>query len=354
MDITHYRLSNQLIVNRKVVGPVDVVARLGAVQAQDYPGALWAIGLRIPKSNVKLVEQAISDRKIIRTWPMRGTLHFIKADDVHWMLTLLTPRIISGSKGRLKQLEIDENTISRCKKLIIKTLQGEKSFTREAIYKMLESSGISTKGQRGIHILWLLAQDGLICFGAREGKQQTFVLLDEWVHQTKTYIHDEALAELAKRYFISHGPATLRDYIWWSGLPASDARTGLEMIKKDLIHEIINDQTYWLSKDNPDLNKIQHNAFLLPAFDEYLVGYKDRNAVYSSQVIQKINQGVNLLSPVIVENGKVIGKWKRILGKNKIAIEPKFIDTSGKPLNHDLNVALQKYGEFLNMPVFQK
>jgi hypothetical protein len=179
-DIAHRRLINQRIFRPKFARPSEIVSSLGAMQAQDYLGTLWAIGLRSLHSTDAEIEQAIADRTIIRTWPMRGTLHFVASADVRWMLDLLTSPVIAASKRRRRQLELDDKILARSRILFSKALQGGKRRTRDAMYSTLENARIPTGSQRGYHILWNLAQEGIICFAAREGKQPTFALLEEW------------------------------------------------------------------------------------------------------------------------------------------------------------------------------
>jgi len=206
LDIARLRLHNQQIAGATFNQPSDVVAWLGAVQAQDYLGALWAVGLRMRNAVEADIERALANRTIIRTWPMRGTLHFVAAADVRWMIELLTPRIVAGSARRLhQQFGLDEATFARGKELFARALQGGKQLTRNAMYKALEAGGISTDGQRGLHILGRLAHDGVICFGARVGKQQTFALLDELVIAPTPFAklkraETRAIAEAASRY----------------------------------------------------------------------------------------------------------------------------------------------------------
>jgi hypothetical protein len=279
MDIASLRLHNQRIAGATFETPGDVVAWLGSVQAQDYLGALWAVGLRMRSAVEADIEQALANRTIIRTWPMRGTLHFVAAADARWMLELLTPRVVANNAQRiLRQFGLDEAVFARSKDLVVRALQDGKRLTRNATYEALDKGGVSTAGQRGLHILWRLAQDGVICFGAREGKQQTFALLDEWAPKAKRMGRDESLAELAKRYFTSHGPATLQDFTWWSGLTTADATAGLEMARRSLAQETINGQTYWLASSAPTTKGSSPTAHLLPAYDEYTVAYKDRSA----------------------------------------------------------------------------
>ncbi len=250
-NIAQQRLGNQSIAPAALLTPGEVVKKLGAMQAQDYLGALWALGLRMQRAVEADIEQAIANREIIRTWPMRGTLHFVAPEDVRWMPALLAPRILAGAARRHKQLELDEATFAHSETLFINALRNGRSLTRSEMMDVLEQACISTKGQRGYHILWWAAQNGLICFGPRQGKQHTFVLLDEWLPNSKSLSREESLAELAHRYFTGHGPATIQDYIWWSGLPAADARAGLEMVKSQLTHEELDGQTYWFSPSSP-------------------------------------------------------------------------------------------------------
>ncbi|MBI4790878.1 MAG: AlkZ family DNA glycosylase [Chloroflexi bacterium] len=351
LNIARQRLANQLIANSVFDHPAQVVQWLVAVQAQDYLGALWAVGLRTRGATEKEIELALANRTIVRTWPMRGTLHFVAADDVRWMLDLLTPRVIAASASRYKQLELDQPTFLRSRKAIVHALQGGKQLEREEMYQVLESAHVSTAGQRGIHILGRLAQEGVICFGARAGKQQTFVLLDEWAPQSKHMERDAALAELAKRYFTGHGPATLQDFAWWSGLSTADARAGLDLVKPYLMPEVVADQIYWLASSTPIAKAKTRTAYLLPGFDEYLVGYKDRSAVLDPLYVKQTNAGGGMLNPTIVINGQVVGTWKRKLPKSSVVITSNWFTAPKKSDQHALAVAARRYGAFLGLSV---
>jgi hypothetical protein len=352
LNIAQQRLSNQYIAGAKFEKPSEVVSWLGAVQAQDYLGALWAVGLRMRRAVEAEVEQALADKTIIRTWPMRGTLHFVAAADIRWMLELLTPRIVAGSARRLqREFGLDEPVFARSKKLFERALQGGKQLSRNAMYEVLEAGGISAAKQRGLHILGRLAQDGLLCFGARAGKQQTFALLAEWVPTAKTLRRDEALAELARRYFTSHGPATLQDFAWWSGLIAADARAGLEMVKSQFVQEVVDGQTYWLSSSRPAVKEVSPTAYLLPAYDEYTVAYKDRSAVLDPSYAKQPNDGPGILSPTIVVEGQVVGIWKRVFEKNSVVITPSYFTKLTKAQTRAVADAAEHYGKFLGAAV---
>jgi hypothetical protein len=196
-----------------------------------------------------------------------------------------------------------------------------------------------------------LAQEGLVCFGAREGRQQTFVLLDEWAPNTKSMARDEALAKLARRYFTSHGPATLQDFTWWSGLARAEALAGLEMARPRLARETAGGQIYWLASFAPAAGKTSPRACLLPAYDEYTVAYKDRSAVLDPAFAKQLEARSGLLSPVIVINGQVVGTWTRTLKKGAVTVAPRLFTTLKKTEQDALALATRRYGEFLGLPV---
>lgn len=346
-DIATLRLNNQRIAASEFTRPADVVAWFGAIQAQDYLGALWAVGKRCQQATESSVEKAIADKTIVRTWPMRGTLHFVAAEDARWMLELLTPRVQSRLAGRMRQLELDGVVMSRCRKLIGEALQGGNQLRRDAIYKLLEADGIVTAEQRGIHILGQLAQEGLICFGARQGRQPTFTLLEEWAPDSRRLRREEALAELAKRYFTSHGPATRADFIWWSGLSTADAKTAIEFAKPYLVGEEFDGQSYWMSSALPVSKTRSSAAHLLPSFDEYTVAYIDRTAVLNPSYNRQVNTGNGIFSPIIVIDGQVMGSWKRTLKKDTVVITPTPFESFRKTQTQAIAKAAKGYAEFL-------
>lgn len=352
-DIATRRLRNQRIAGTGFDQPGSVVAWMGAVQAQDYLGALWALGIRTKGAREEAIEQAIADRTVVRTWPMRGTLHFVAPADIRWMLALLTPRVIAGQRGRHRQLALDQAVFDRSRDLLTRVLEGGRQLTRDALYEILEAAGISTAGQRGIHILARLAQDGLLCFAARQGKQQTFALLEEWVPPARTLERDEALAELAGRYFTSHGPATVQDFTWWSGLTVADAKRGIELAGERLDREAIDGQEYWLSAAEPGPGPAagppSPTAWLLPPFDEYTVAYKDRSAVLDP-TLGKLMSINGIFYPVIVLDGRVAGTWKRTIKKGSVVITLSPFASLKKKELQAVAAAAERYGAFLGMP----
>jgi hypothetical protein len=351
VNIGATRLHNQHISRNEFKTPEQIVMWMGGMQGQDLPGVKWSIGLRLPKAIDADINRALDDGKIIRTWPMRGTLHIVAAADVRWILALTSPKNIAGSLRRRKALELDDKTLGRCREVIARMLQGGKQKSREEMYAALESAGISTAGQRGYHILWNTALHGLICFAATSKKEQTIALLDEWVPPTKEKARDEALAELALCYFTSRGPATLQDFVWWSGLNEGEARAGFEAIKSNLLQETVNKQVYWLPADIT-LPEEQVSAFALPGFDEYLLGYKDRSAVLDSKHAEKVCPGGNgVFASTIVINGRIVGTWKRTIRKSAIEIIAIPFATLKTSERRAFDEASRRYAAFMSLPL---
>jgi hypothetical protein len=316
---------------------------MGAVQAQDYLGVLWAIGLRMQSATEEKIEQAIAERTVVRTWPMRGTLHFVAPADIRWMLALLARRVLSGRPARYRQLDLDQAVFDKSRDLLVSALEGDRQLTRDALYEILEAAGIATAGQRGLHILQRLALDGLLCFAARQGKQQTFALLEEWVPPARMLSRDEALAELAERYFTSHGPATLKDFTWWSGLTVAEAKAGIELAGPRLQKEAV----YWFGATAPAAAAA--SAYLLPPFDEYTVAYKDRSAVLDPAHGRFVSTN-GIFYPAIVLDGRVAGTWKRELKKGSVVITLSPFEPLKKKEREAIAVAAERYGSFLGKP----
>jgi hypothetical protein len=216
---------------------------------------------------------------------------------------------------------------------------------------VLEQGGIATSGQRGYHILRWMAQNGLICFGPRQGKQDSFVLLDDWLPAGKTLSREEALAELAQRYFTGHGPATIQDFTWWSGLRVAEARAGLEMVASQLAHEVADDQTYWFATSSSAAKATSPTVHLLPSFDEYLLGYKDRSAILDPAYARKVMPGGGMFKPMIVIDGQVVGTWKRTLRKTKVLVNFDPFKALSPAQTEAAVAAAGAYGRFLGLPV---
>lgn len=350
-DIIQLRLMNQQMVKSRFKKPEQIVSWLGAVQAQDYPGGLWGVGLRMENATEQMVEKAVIDKKIVRTWPMRGTLHFVAAEDARWMLDLMAKRIMKRMEYYTRPLGLDDTTFLRSRKLLTKALQGGNQLTRPVLYEILEKGGITTSKSRGLHILGRLSHEGVLIFGSREGKQHTFALMDEWILDTHRMQQEEALAEITRRYMTSHGPATAHDFMWWSGLTAKEVRTGLDLNKKYLTSEEIDGKTYWFAKSLPRLEDMFPLVHLIPPYDEYLISYKDRTAALDAEHYRKIVAGGNgVFGSTVIANGRGVGTWKRIIQKDKVIVSVKYFFRSFKADADALEDAVQEYGRFLGLP----
>ena len=351
LHIAALRLHNQQIEHPRLQHPGEVVAWLGAVQGQDYAGAKWSLGLRLPGSTDADIEQAIADKTIARTWAVRGTLPLVAAADIRWLVALVGPRLIKQTASRYRQLELDEATMARSNAVLVEALAGGKQLDRKELFAILEQNNISTQGQRGVHMLRRASLDSLIYQGVQRRNNPTFMLLDELQPKNTPLARDEALAELARRYYTSRGPATLHDFATWSGLPVGEARAGLEAVKSLLVQEIITGEQYWRSPSTPAVPA--SSVHLLPGFDEYLLGYKDRSAVLDSQHAPRVSPGKNgIFYPTIVIDGRVVGLWKRSFNKGAVIVKPEpFDNTLTADEEHAFAAAAQRYGEFLEMPV---
>jgi hypothetical protein len=338
------RLYHQRITHPAFRDAGEVVSWLGAMQGQDYAGTKWAFGLRLPGSTEADIEQAIADRRIMRTWAVRGTLHYVAPADIHWLIGLIAPRQIAGNKPRYKQLELDEPTLTRSVDLIVKALDGGKQLTRNELFDILQANGISTAGQRGFYLLQRAGLERLIYQGEMRRNVTTFLALDAG----ETLPKEEALAELARRYFTSRGPATLADFTHWSGLTITEARAGLASIQSELVEETINGQSYFLS---PEAAKPpERPLYLLPGFDEYVLGYKDRSAVLETEFADAICPGGNgVFMSSIVSDGQIIGTWRRELKKKTVEISFAPFRPLKPGLRDLLAEAAAAYGAFLGL-----
>jgi hypothetical protein len=346
-DLRRLRLTHQGIAVARAKTPAAVVASLGAMQAQDYAGGLWAIGLRLPDCSIADVQRAIAPRSIVRTWPLRGTLHFVAAEDVAWMLTLLGPRTIAASVARQAARGLNAAVFRKVEKVLVPELEGGRQLTRDAIRALLERAQISTADGRLYHCLWRLALEQVLCCGAPEGKQQTFALLGDWLPPTKPLQPEEALVRLATRYFDGHGPATLQDLMRWARLTSAEAKRAIAGAGKRLATVESAGRTYFMSAERRAEPAAARGAFLLPAFDEYLLGYKDRSAILDDEHAAAIFPGGGVFRSTLVHDGRVIGSWKASATKQRVRIVPAPFGELTPAQHRALAIAATRYGAFL-------
>ncbi len=348
-DLLTHRLHTHHLLHPDFPDPAAAVAYFGAVQAQDMYGSLWALGLRVAGATEVSVEAAAAEGRIVKTWPLRGTIHFVAPEDVRWLLSLSAARTLRGMAGRLRQLGLTDGDFARAGEALAAALAGGQRLERHAAYAVIEAAGVSTAGQRGIHIIGRLALDGLLCFGPRQGKQPTFVLLDEWVAPGRDLPRDAALAELARRYFASHGPATLADFTWWSGLAAVEARAGLEEVKRELERREVDGQSYWL-RPADRLPALQGPvAHLLPVYDEYAVGYKDRSAFLAAEYAARPDAGNGIFRAPVLIDGQIVGTWTRAMKKDRVVVAANLFRPLSAEERTALEGALERYGSFLRL-----
>lgn len=341
-DIPTIRLFQQGISTRRFSTPGEVVCWLGAAQAQDYYGASWALGLRIPGATDDLIETALTEGTILRTHIMRPTWHFVTPADIRWIQALTAPRVHTLNSYMYRQFELDEALLTRCSDLIAKALSGGVQLTREEIGVELSKVGIIADGVRLGYILHYAELEALICSGGRRGKQHTLALLEERAPNAKLLPCDEALAELTRRYFTSHGPATIRDFAWWSGLTVADVKAGLALCAGELVEEVIDGKSYWLSASLPTITlEPSPTVHLLPPFDEYGIAYKDHSASldpdHQDQAKNAIYGGLTVI------DGQGVGYWRRTLKKGAVVIRSE----PWRPLTTEETEAFADAGERL-------
>jgi hypothetical protein len=346
IDIPRLRLRNQQLDRPRFRSATDLVSHMGAVQAQEYWGGKLGTGLRLPNGTDAAVEQAIAAREIVRTWPMRGTLHFVAADDARWMLRLLTPRVIRGVAARRRQLELDNAEFAKARKLIVGALEGRNVVTRLELGRLLRENGIETRENRGGHIMFQLAQEETIVFGPHQGKQPAFALFDDWLPPAPVLEGDEAIVELTKRYFTSHGPATIADLCWWSGLTVREVKIGLEGAKDSLIEE----DGYWMAPPTPVRSSRSRGVHLLPPFDEYTVAYRDRSAVIDAAHARLASNG-GIFAPIVVIDGQVLGTWRRTLTEDNLSITATPFESFSTDVVDALTKAAERQARFLGVPL---
>jgi hypothetical protein len=344
LDITKQRIRNQHIAAQVFKKPEEIVKWLGAMQAQDYAGAKWAVGLRLQNSCDAAVDKAMADGSIIRIHVLRPTWHFVSPTDIRWMIELTAPRINAFCASMFRKLQLDSAVFKQCNDALAKALEGGKQLNRMEVMAVLNNAGIATDDLRFIHLLMRAELDKIICSGGRQGKQFTYALFDDRVPRN-SFSKEEALAELARRYFTSRGPATLQDFTWWSGLSATDAKSALEMVKSDLTKTIVDGMEYWFVPNDDISNTKAPVAHLLPAFDEFAVAYKDRSATVNARYVTQARHVI--FDPSIVVDNQVVGTWKRTINKTGVDITPHPFGNLSKTQTKAVETAMLRYRKFM-------
>jgi Winged helix DNA-binding domain len=327
MDIAKRRLRNQYLAGPGLDGPAEVVRHLGAVQAQDYRGAMWAIAQRCGQRTAAGIETVVAAGSVLRTHVLRPTWHFVAAADIRWMLALTGPRVLAGTAARHRELELDRATFARSHAALESSLAGGMAMTRAEVAATLTAEGVRLDGQRLVHILLEAELAGLICSGPPLGRAQTHVLLEERIPPAPAMEPDEAAAELATRYFVSHGPARLDDFTWWSSLTVAQARRGIEAAGERLATELVDGRPIWFSPTEPAGTTSSPLVRLLPNYDEYLVAYRER-ADYYDRALDPLVFRDGVMANVVTVDGRAVGNWSR------------------RPKGHAIDVVVEPWVEF--------
>jgi hypothetical protein len=314
-ELSLLRMAAQRLVGPRAATPGEAVRRLTAVQGQDLPGALTSVALRTAGGTRAAVEAALDAGEVVRSWPMRGTLHLTAADDLPWMLELLGPRALAGVAARRAALELTDDDVEQARDLAVAALVGGRRLSRAELLRAIADGGGSVAGQRGYHLLWYLAQTGTLCLGPTAGGDQLFVLLDEWLPAPRRLERDEALAELVLRFFTGHGPATVKDLVRWAGVLVRDVKAGLTIVAPQLERLDVGGVEHWMDPATPDrlaaARAEAEGVHLLPGFDELVLGYADRSCTVPAAFADRIVPGNNgMFRATAVQAGTVVGVWR--------------------------------------------
>jgi hypothetical protein len=352
LDVCGQRLANQHLAKQTLEKASEIVHLLGAVQAQDYSAAKWAIAQRTRGATDTDVEREVNDGAILRTHVLRPTWHFVAPEDIRWMLALTAPRVKAALAYYDRKLELDSTVLRRSRAALTKALRGGKHLTRTELARALTKAGIRADGtQRLAHIMMHAELDGHICSGARRVKQFTYALLEERVHRAKELERDAALFELARRYFATRGPATADDFSWWSGLTRAEAKRGAEIAESSLDHAMIDGRKYWFLQSTRAMKPKSPFAHLLPNFDEYFIGLKDRAAMQTKLRAVGLTATLDGLSGHIVTiDGQAIGGWKRTFEGKSAVVSVKPLTQPSDAEQHAIARQVDRFGKFLGVP----
>ena len=327
---------------------------LAAVQAQDYAGAKWGLGMRLPGSTDADIERAFDRGAILRTHVLRPTWHFVAPKDIRWLLALTRPRVHAANGHMYRRLALDRATFRRSHTAFARALASDNHLTRDELRTVLERLGIATELERMAYLLMHAELEGLICSGPRRGKQFTYALLDERARPVKALARDEALTELTGRFFSSRGPATVHDFAKWSGLTLAEARHGLEGAMVNLESEVIEGKTYWFSasKARRELSR-SPVAHLISIYDEYISGYRDRSAIITAGHAARLRRSGNAATSVVAVNGRIVGLWRRTFSRRGVDLRVKLFKRITPAEQRAVQTAVKQYSACIELPLVQ-
>jgi Winged helix DNA-binding domain len=325
------RLAAQGLVGPGFGSVAGAVRSMAAMQAQDLQASLWAVGQRVPGSRAADVRAALDGGRVVRSWPMRGTLHLLAPEDLKWILEITSGRLIKGLAGRHRDLGISAADVHAAADAALQRVSGGAAASRAELFQAFELAGQSTAGQRGIHLLATLCQRGWLVQGPLAGNQQLVVAFDDWITESRTLGRAEGIAEWLLRYLRSHGPATERDFAWWSGIALTETRAALAEVRHQLAELEFEGTRYWLAPETAALLDDgvpgQRTVLALPGFDEFLLGYTDRSIALPAHHADKIVPGGNgVFKKTIVAGGEVVGTWAASGNGRGTAVVPEPFD----------------------------
>ena len=349
-EIIAFRLFNQFINSSPAKTAREAVSQLCAMQGQDYAGTKWSIGLRVPGLTDAAVDDALAAKEIIRISSLRGTIHFIAPEDVRWIGRLIQPRIVSAFASVFKSYGLDETQIRKSHDVIRKTLEGGKQLSRDELKAALEKKKIDTSGHRMNSFISRAGTDLVICCAPRRGKEFTYALLDEWLPADKKAKEEETLSTLALRYLTGHGPATVQDFSYWCGETLSAAKAAILALGKDVEKITAGGREYWM-KPATTTPPPATGMLLLPGFDEYYTGYADRSLLASEDELKKLTPPNGILQPIVVNNGKITGNWKRTVKKHALELDASPFTTFSDAQKKALIKRSKDFSRFMGLPV---
>jgi hypothetical protein len=351
IDLAGERLRSQRLVGAPFATPEEVVGWLGVVQAQDYAGAKWAVAQRTRACTDDDVEEACNDGRILRTHVLRPTWHLVLPADIRWMLALSAPRIKAAMAFYDRKLGLTDAVCASSAAALTRALRGGNHLTRGELARVLAGAGIPAAGQRLGHLMMRAEIDAVICSGARRGKQATYALLDERAPPAKARPRDDALAELARRYFTSHGPALAHDFAWWSGLTVADARRAIDLAGARLREVTVGGKRYWRGTAAP-AGARRPAVHLLPNYDELFVAYGDRSASIDKARLKNIGSWTLVFANNLVAvDGRVAGGWRRLFEKKGVVVETALRRPLDAGERAGLRAAAGRLEAFLGIPV---
>ncbi len=346
-QIAAIRLAAQQLTAPCFDTPEELVAWMGAIQAQERNMVRWAVGTRLKTPSLKSVEGALDKGAILRTHVMRPTWHLVAAPDIRWMLALSAPRLRTVFLSYGRYLGIDKSHYLKANPLIEKALAGGRSLTKEQLAEEVTHAGMKTTPHQMGCMISGAEIEGIVCSGPDRGGKHTYTLLEERVPPAKALHKEEALALMARNYFRSHSPATMDDFSWWSGLSLTEARQAAGLIADELSTERFGDTDYIIHTSCPGAAAPPKGFHLLPSFDEYLISYKDRTAVLDPKHAPKAYTMNGIFHPVVVHNGKITGNWRKTACKGGPSIEATFFEPAFQPKEAMLDRAKERYKSFL-------